>query len=123
MKHTHGLIRVGYYNGIKDEIVAVVRHDVTKQKMFKVCDISTGDSHANAERLELIWNAANCKTNEEVVSHLEHTPALIRQLNEAVELLKISCSYCHGEEKKRMACEPERCRIAALFADIDKEDK
>ena len=33
MKHTHGLIRVGYYNGIKDEIVAVLNR--SRQERLK----------------------------------------------------------------------------------------
>ena len=75
MKHTEGKIQTGFYSGIKDGVTAIMRHVSTKRKLFLAyIDTFTAleEAQANAERLELIWNAADGTTNEQAVRYLEH---------------------------------------------------
>jgi hypothetical protein len=91
MKHTQGKIQTGYYGGIKDGVVAVVRDEQTKRKLFSIfLDTFTGldEAHANAERLELVWNAADGMTTEQAVRYIEHGAEMERLLTFAFHAMR-----------------------------------
>jgi hypothetical protein len=152
MEHTKGKIVGGYYSGISDGISAVLRNKETKRILFKAYTdtfSSHSESHANTERAEALWNAADGMTTEEAVIALNCAKEVNKIINgivfndkmsyqeavkylehgrEMVERLKMHCNLCkltwHSTNEGIPWCQeddPEGCPTQDLLAKL--EDK